>query len=138
MSLEFFFRIIGMIVLGVSGSYLGIKISGAAQQDVTLWASVTGLLGALIGLVLAPYVTTRPARYVRNLISQMPSQVLLAAMIGLVVGLVVAALLSLPLSLLPDPLNKILPFIGVVIFGWLGISVFVMREHDIFGLWGGR
>jgi uncharacterized protein YacL len=134
MSLEFFFRLVGMVILGVSGAYLGIKISGAAQQDVTLWASVTGLLGALVGLVLAPYVSTRPARYLRNLISQMPSQVLLAAMIGLIVGLVVAALLSLPLSLLPDPLNKILPFVGVIVFSWLGISVFVTREHDLFAI----
>lgn len=138
MSLEFIFRIIGMIVLGLSGGYLGVLISGAAQQDATLWASVSGLVGALFGLVLAPYVSTRPARYLRNLISQMPSQVLLSAMVGLIVGLVVAALLSLPLSLLPDPLNKILPFIGVIVFSWLGISVFVMREHDIFALLGER
>src|SRR5882757_1538110 len=108
MSLEFFFRIVGMVILGISGAYLGIVISGAAKQAAELWASVVGLLGALVGLVLTPYVTTRPARYLRNLISQMPSQVLLAAMIGLIVGLIVAALLSLPLSLLPDPLNKIL------------------------------
>ena len=134
MSLEFIFRIIGMLILGIGGGYLGIVISGAAKQDPTLWASVMALLGALIGLVLTPYVTTRPARFMRNLIGQMPSQTLLAAMVGLIVGLIVAALLSLPLSLMPDPLNKILPFVGVLVFGWLGISVFVMREHDLFSL----
>jgi uncharacterized protein YacL len=134
MSLEFTFRLVGMLVLGVGGAYLGIILSGAAKQEPTLWASVSGLLGALVGLVLTPYVTTRPARKIRNVVSQMPSQKLLAAMVGLITGLIVAALLALPLSLLPDPLNKILPFLGVLIFSWLGIAVFVMREHDLFAL----
>ncbi len=134
MSLEFLFRIIGLIALGIGGGYLGIVISGAAQQPAELWASVLGLVGALVGLVLTPYLTTRPARYMRSLISQMPSQMLLAAMVGLIVGLVVAALLSLPLSLLPEPLNKILPFVGVVVFSWLGISIFIVREHDLFSI----
>lgn len=135
MSIEFIFRITGFVLLGIGGVYLGIVISVAANQSAELWASVIGALGALIGIVLTPYLTTRPARYTRNRISQMPSQTLLAAMIGLIVGLIVAALLSLPLSLLPEPANKILPFVGVLIFGWLGISVFVMREHDLFSIW---
>jgi uncharacterized protein YacL len=134
MSVEFIFRIIGFVLLGIGGIYLGIVISGAAKQAPELWASVIGALGALVGLVITPYLTTRPARFMRNLISQMPSQTLLAAMVGLVVGLVVAALLSLPLSLLPEPANKVLPFVGVLIFSWLGISVFVMREHDLFSI----
>ncbi|HRQ25332.1 MAG TPA: PIN domain nuclease, partial [Anaerolineales bacterium] len=44
------------------------------------------------------------------------------------------ALLAFPLSLLPPPLSQILPFVGVVLFSYLGISVFVMRQGDIMGL----
>jgi uncharacterized protein YacL len=72
------------------------------------------------------------------MISQMPVQVLISAMIGLITGLIVAALLSLPLSLLPSPFGQITPFVGVVICGWLGISIFVIRQSDIYSLIAGR
>jgi uncharacterized protein YacL len=36
--------------------------------------------------------------------------------------------------LLPQPLGKILPFVGVVLFGYLGIAVFVMRQTDLLSL----
>ena len=44
----------------------------------------------------------------------------------------VAALLAFPLSLLPNPLGRIMPFVGVVLFGYLGVAVFVMRQNDLF------
>jgi uncharacterized protein YacL len=132
MSIEFILRIIGAVALGSLGVYLGIVLAGPAQQAVELWAAVMGAVGVLVGLVITPYLTTRPARYLRRLISQMPSQALVAAMVGLVVGLIIAALLSPPLSLLPAPLGQILPFVGVLVFGWLGMLVFVMRQHDLF------
>jgi uncharacterized protein YacL len=68
----------------------------------------------------------------------MPAAVLVAGMIGLIVGLSIAGLLSFPLSLLPVPFGQILPMVGAVIFSWLGIAVFVMRQRDIFSLFRGR
>ena len=53
---------------------------------------------------------------------------------GLIVGLLTAALLAFPLSLLPKPLGQILPFLGVLIFAYFGVSLFVMRQGDIMGL----
>jgi uncharacterized protein YacL len=138
MSIEFIFRLIGMVLLGVGGVYLGIVLSGAAKESPELWASVGGLVGSLIGIVVTPYLTTRPARYLRNLISQLPSQTLVASIVGLVVGLIVAALLSLPLSLLPSPFGQILPFVGLLVFSWLGISIFVVRQHDLFSIFRER
>jgi len=72
------------------------------------------------------------------LASRLPSQTLVVSMVGLVVGLIIAALLALPLSLLPSPLGQILPFVGALVFSWLGISIFVIREHDMFALWRDR
>lgn len=43
-----------------------------------------------------------------------------------------AALLAFPLSLLPDPFGSVLPFVGVVIFAYLGVAIFKMRQQDIF------
>jgi uncharacterized protein YacL len=71
-------------------------------------------------------------------LTKVSAQTLAAGLIGLVAGLVVGALLAFPLSLLPSPLGKILPFVGVLFFGYLGIAVFVMRQGDVFGAIFGR
>lgn len=141
MSAEFVFRLIGMVSLGFGGLYMGVLSANSANtppEYIWVWALVFALVGALLGIIATPYFTTRPAQAARNVISQMPVQILIAAMIGLITGLVVAALLSLPLSLLPQPFGQVTPFIAVVIFGWLGISVFVMRQSDIFATLRGR
>ncbi len=48
-----------------------------------------------------------------------------------------AALLAFPLSLLPSPYGKILPFLGMLLFGYFGVAIFVMRQADIVDLLGG-
>ena len=90
-----------------------------------------GLVGALAGLVLTPFVTTRPVRYIVSVLSKVSVQSLTSGLIGLVSGLIIAALLSLPLSMLPEPFSQILPFVGVVVFGYLGVAVFVIRQGDV-------
>jgi uncharacterized protein YacL len=67
-------------------------------------------------------------------LGQISAQTLLAGLAGLMAGLVVAALLAFPLSLLPEPFRNVLPFIGVVLFSYLGVSLFVMRQNDIFSV----
>ncbi len=140
MSIEFLFRLVGMVVLTIGGVYFGIVLSGAAGEGAApeLWAVVFALVGALVGLVITPFVTTRPARAIRGQIMQMPASALVAGMTGLIVGLIVAGLLSFPMSLLPRPLGQVLPMVGAVVLAWLGISVFVMRQRDIFSLFRGR
>ncbi len=138
MSAEFAFRLIGMVVLAVGGVYLGVNLSGAGNAPPDLWAVVFGLVGALVGLVATPFVTTRPARALRSLIMQISASALVAAMVGLTVGLLVAVLVAFPLSLLPKPLGQVLPLVGALLFAWLGITVFVMRQRDIFSIFRGR
>jgi uncharacterized protein YacL len=59
---------------------------------------------------------------------------LFASLLGLIVGLLIAALLAFPLSLLPTPLGRIMPFIGVVVLCYMGVSVFVTRQNDLFNV----
>jgi uncharacterized protein YacL len=59
---------------------------------------------------------------------------MLSAIIGLVVGLIIAALVASPLSLLPEPFGQILPFLGAILFGYIGVAIFIMRQNDIFGI----
>jgi len=134
MSVEFFIRLAGMLVFSIAGIYLGVYLSRLANGPAQIWASVFAMVGALTGLVITPFLTTRPVRLLRARVRQTSLQTLLAAMIGLVVGLVVAALIAFPMSLLPSPFGSILPFVGALVFGYLGGAVFVLRQNDVFGM----
>ena len=132
MSTEFVFRLIGMLVFAVLGVFLGIALGKDTNQTPELVGMMLGLLGALTGLILTPYLTTRPFHWVRRSLFGLSTQTLAAGLTGMIVGLIIAALLTFPLSLLPTPFGKILPFVGVLLFGYFGISIFVMRQQDIF------
>ncbi len=132
--IEFFFRIIGMLILAVLGGYWGIVLGPLLGGSTELYAVVLGLVGALMGLVLTPFVTTRPVRYIVRQLEKASAQTVVAGLMGLLAGLVVAALLTLPLSMLPAPFRQILPFVGVMLFGYLGVAIFAIRQRDIFEL----
>jgi uncharacterized protein YacL len=131
--IELIFRIIGSILLGILGFYWGISLSQTFQLNTIVVSAVLGVVGVFIGFLVAPYLTTRPARYLVSVLGKTSLQSLMAGLVGLVVGLLVAALLAYPLSLLPNPLGQIFPFIGVLLFSYLGIVIFVMRQNEIFG-----
>jgi uncharacterized protein YacL len=134
MSIEFLFRLIGMIVLSVVGVYWGANLGRLTGGSQELFAVILGLVGALVGLVLTPFITTRPARTIRANLGRVSAQTLVAGLIGLMAGLIIAALLAFPLSLLPSPFGDLFPFIGVLLFGYFGVVVFAMRQEDIFEL----
>jgi uncharacterized protein YacL len=134
MSADFIARIVGMFVFGILGGYLGFWLGNSSNQNVILSSVVMTLVGVLFGLVVTPYITTKPARALRALFVRVSAEALFAGLIGLVTGLLIAALLAFPLSLLPDPLGNIFPFLGVLFFGYFGIVVFVMRQNDILGV----
>jgi uncharacterized protein YacL len=138
MSSEFISRIVGMILMAVGGVFLGLHIADAAQSSPYQYAAIFLLVGALIGLVLTPYVTVRPFLSLRKRIRQAPAQQLLSAVLGLVVGLIIAGLVSFPLSMLPEPYSQFLPFVAALLFGYLGIMVMLTRQHDIFTLIRGQ
>jgi uncharacterized protein YacL len=132
MSLEFFIRIAGMILLGFGGLQIGVSLAALAHEPAEVWALVGSLLGALAGLVLTPIFTSRPLRWLYEYINRLPAQQLLGGVIGLVTGLIVAALLALPLSLLPSPYGQILPIVTALVLGYLGATVLMLRRRDVF------
>lgn len=134
MSVEFILRIIFMIILGIVGGYWGHDLARFNPNEVWRYTLGVALTGALTGLVLTPYFTTRPARALRRLIGRIAAETLFAGLTGMIVGLLIAALLSFPLSRLPDPFGSIMPFVGVVLFTYFGISLFVMRQGDLMSL----
>jgi uncharacterized protein YacL len=136
MSVEFLLRIVGMFAFAALGWKIGDALgAGYNQFSIIL---VLMLAGAALGLLITPWITLRPYLWARKTIRQVPAQQLLAATIGLIVGLIIAALTSFPLSLLPEPWRSVLPFASLVLFGYLGAWVMVMRERDIFAMFSGR
>jgi uncharacterized protein YacL len=138
MSIDFIARVIGMLVFFVGGIYLGTYLGRSAGEEAVLWALVFGLVGALMGLVITPFISTRPIRSFRKQISQLSVRTMVSGLIGLIVGLIIAALLAFPLSLLPQPFSQILPFMGAVLFGYLSVTLFVLRQNDIMNVFGQR
>jgi uncharacterized protein YacL len=136
MSAEFFLRIFFMILFGIAGGIWGHDLARYNPEQVYRYTLGVALVGALVGLVLTPYFTTRPTRAVRRIVGKIAAETLFAGLAGLIIGLLTAALLAFPLSLLPRPFGSIMPFFGVVVFGYLGISLFVMRQGDIMSLFG--
>jgi uncharacterized protein YacL len=134
MSTDFIFRLIGMVIFAILGAYLGVNIGESAGSSPEIAGVLFCLVGILFGLILTPYFTTRPLRLIRRTLLSVSTQTLASGLTGLVVGLIIAALLTFPLSLLPAPLGKVLPFVGVVLFGYLGMAVFVMRQADLFSI----
>jgi uncharacterized protein YacL len=138
MSIEFLLRIIGMLSLTIGGVVLGVRIGGWAGYPAEVWAVVLGLLGALLGLIMTPFFTTRPVRAIRSGVAQVPAQTMVSGLLGLIVGLLTAALVAIPVSQLPTPFGQLLPFAGALVFGYLGITIFIMRQNDIANLWRNR
>jgi uncharacterized protein YacL len=138
MSFDFIFRIVGMVVFGLLGGYFGVDLASVTTITNEEGAVIFGLVGALFGLVLTPLLTTRPIKTLRNLLYQLDARTLGSGLAGLFVGLVIAALLAIPLSRLPGILGDVFPFIGVLLFGYIGVAVFISRRNDIFSIFGGR
>jgi uncharacterized protein YacL len=91
-----------------------------------------------MGLVVTPFLTTRPIRSIRASITQVSVRTMVAGLIGLIVGLIIAALVAFPFSMLPTPFSQLLPFIGVILFSYLGVTIMIMRQNDIMNLFGNR
>lgn len=137
MSVEFVFRLVGMVVFALIGvqSFIFFRPN---NPDSTRLIIVLTLAGAAMGLLVAPYLTTRPFHYLQAKLKRIPASQMIAAVIGLAIGLAVAALLYPPLSALPAPYGNILPMAISILFGYVGASVMVMRQRDIFNVLGPR
>lgn len=137
MSANFIARIVGMVFFAIIGGIYGFRLGQLSEDQAFLYTSSISLIGALVGLILTPYFTTIPMRFIRNKLTRLSAESLLASLAGLIAGLLIAALLAFPLSLLPKPFGEVLPFVGVVIFVYFGITLFSMRQNDISNMIGG-
>ncbi|MEM7128763.1 MAG: PIN domain-containing protein [Chloroflexota bacterium] len=129
-------RVLGTLVYGFIGWELGVALVGTREitTETALYLVPLAILGAAVGYFLAPWLIIAPARAARDSLRQVPIDELLSGSIGLSLGLLIAALLSYPVSRIPAPFGTYLPFIGAIIFGYLGTAVMVLRKKEIFSL----
>ncbi len=140
MTAEVIFRVLGFILFGIIGWVAGTTWAGTTALNALSLRYVLPLTiaGGVIGAIIGPWLTLRPAAWMRRVISELTAAQLLAASIGLVIGLVIAALAAFPLSYLPWPFQAILPTLAAIVFGYLGITVMVMRQREIFAIFRRR
>lgn len=138
MSVEFVFRLVGMVVFALIGAQsLYLFQPDNPGESARLIIALT-LSGAALGLLVAPYLSTRPFFFFQARLRRVPASRLISGVIGLGVGLAVAALLNPSLSDLPPPYGEVLPVIASIVFGYIGAAIMVMRQQDIFNLLGPR
>jgi len=130
MSSEFGLRLIGMIVMAVLGARFGTAIA-VPPFGVDVFALAFGLVGLITGLIITPYFTTRPARYIRRAAIALPAETLITAIVGLIIGLSIGALSSVPLALLPPPFSQWIPAIVGLVAAYVTVTLFAARASDI-------
>lgn len=130
MAVLWLIRLLGMLGFGVLGWQLGILLAGsfdAAPRDVVALA----LLASGFGLIVSPWLTIHPYRYVRDNLRSMPAEDLAAATVGLVTALMLAALLSIPMSLLPSPVREGAALLLTIVLCYSGVAIMLMRRRDL-------
>jgi uncharacterized protein YacL len=131
MSSFLIFRIVGLIVFSLFGSRVGAALAHLTDFTADETSMIFAGLGALVGLVATPWITIVPFRFWRRNASEMTVPRLMLAILGGIVGLTVALMLAFPLSLLGDPLGRLLPALVSVVCGYLGMNLFNTRSSEI-------
>ncbi len=135
-------RLIGLLLGGVVGWEVAFWIPGVPSvwTDIEFlrWGVPLAALGALVGYVVFPYMTIRPAQAAVSWLRNVPLTDLIAGSVGLIIGLLISAILAVPLSRLPSPFGPILPLVAAIIFAYLGIVAAVLRYRDLLELWRQR
>jgi uncharacterized protein YacL len=91
------------------------------------WIIAIAAGGALLAFLISPFISVVPYRWMR----EAAASDLVAAVIGLIVGLIISFLIDIPLANLPAIWGHILPFVGTVLCGGLGVALAVQRKSDI-------
>jgi uncharacterized protein YacL len=138
MSIELISRFIGFIIFVIIGIFLGEPLGSFINEvwqssplSTIIYQIITAAVMGIIGFVIAPWISIKPVNAIRKQLSKLSAHSLFYGLIGLIFGLITAALLAYPISLLPSPFGSIIPFIAVLLFGYLGIVLFVSREKDL-------
>ncbi len=132
LSLTFFVRVIGMVLLGYLGFRLGVTLSGAPlSADEWRATALLMLAGAGLGLLTTPRWTIEPLREYERYVRSISIVELTAIVFGMLIGLLFAALLTVPLAQLPAPFGQIMPVLVAGALIYLSSSIFSARKTEV-------
>lgn len=95
------------------------------------WVIGIAIAAAVLAFIITPYITIVPYLWISDRIRKAAASDLVAAAVGLTIGLIISALLAIPLTSLPANWGHILPFVGALLFAYLGVTIAVLRKNDI-------
>ncbi len=124
-------RFLGLVLFGFIGFRIGAELAEFINLSRNEASLIFMTLGALAGLIGAPWMTVYPWRRLRQAIAVMSVPKLALAIAGAMTGLALALTLAFPLSLLGGPLGSTLPALVSILFGLLGMSVFSLRSGEL-------
>jgi len=96
------------------------------------------LIGGVLGFFLVPAVVMwiwQGTKAVENLVQKMPVVDIVTGSVGLIIGLIIANLLGAAFRSVPG-MSIILPTVGSVVFGYLGVTIALKKHGDIVALLG--
>ena len=141
MSAIFISRLVGLLVFGLIGVFTGAPIHDllltlANPFPLTrgVVVAITAVVFALLGFLITPWISIKPFNALKKLFTRAAPQVLISGLVGLVISLIIGGLVAYPLSFLPQPFGAIMPIIGVVVLGYLGVTLFTTRHEDFANL----
>lgn len=139
MSINTISRIVGSVIATatVVSILLFDRIALADYRIPFEWGIAIGVAIIIVAFIITPYISVIPYRWMSDKISRAAASDLVAAAIGLTIGLIISALLAIPLANLPATWGHLLPFVGAVLFGYLGVTIAVIRKNDIAHLFQG-
>lgn len=126
-------RLIGMVAFTILGARLGVVTAEALNLSELVVSFFFGLTGILSGLILTPWLTVRPVRWMSRAINEQPIEVLFTTMVGLISGLLLALLLAYPLSLTPEPIGDWGALLLALLLSYVMTSLFRNRAREIWG-----
>src|SRR3972149_1789408 len=101
MSKDFIARILGMFVFAVIGLYYGLQLPVPDLSHLVRYTIVSTLIGMLVGLILTPYISTRPVRYLRKTLNPSSVDTIVLVVAGSFPPMPISPISAFPLSLLP-------------------------------------
>ena len=137
-AVDFLSRIIGLFVFTFIGGRLGVEAAEPLALPPDATSVIFGLVGSLIGLILTPWITVRPIQAINHTIKEMAPEVFFMAVLGAITGLGLSLLMAYPLSRLPTPFDQVVPAAVSVAGLYLGVTVFMLRSHELWDLFGDR
>jgi len=119
----------------VSAGFLSVGFFGITLVTILAFA-MSGLIGGVVGFLLAPIFVKKISRsiyWLESRLNKMPVYDVLAGSLGLAIGLIISNLLGS--AFLPIPIiGKYIPGIISIILGYLGISVATRKRDELVGL----